>query len=44
MEEELKDIEFQTTFNNETMESLIGEAIIENNINEENIEEEEDGD
>lgn len=44
MEEELKDIEFQTTFNKETMEDLIGEAIIENNINEENIEEEEDGD
>ena len=44
MEEELKDIEFQTTFNNSSMEDLIGDAIIENNVNQDNIEEVEDGD
>ena len=36
--------ELQDNFNEASMEELLGEAIIENNINEENIEEVEDGD
>lgn len=36
--------EIQNNFNNASMEELVGEAIIVNNINEENIEEVEDGD
>ena len=44
MEEELKDIEFQTTFNESSMEDLIGEATIKNNVNEDNIEEIENAD
>lgn len=32
----------QTTFNEVNMEELVGEVIIENNVNEENIEEVED--
>ena len=41
---EENNIELQTTFNEISMEELLGDAIIENSINEENIEEEEDGD
>lgn len=40
MEEEKKEI--QTTFNEASMEELVGDAIIENNVNEENIDEVED--
>lgn len=36
--------ELQTIVNEVSMEELVGDAIIENNINEENIEEEENGD
>lgn len=42
MEEELKDIKIQTTYNEANIEDLIGEAKIENNVNEKNIEEVED--
>ena len=44
MEEELKDIEIQTTFNEANMEDLLGDATIENNVNEDNIKEVENGD
>lgn len=40
MEEEKKEV--QTTFNESSMEELVGDAIIENNVNEENIDEVED--
>ena len=40
----LNEEELQDNFNESSMEELIGDAIIENNINEENIEEEENGD
>ena len=45
MEREIlkEEIELQDTFNEASMEELLGEAIVKNNINEENIEEEEDG-
>ena len=36
--------ELQDNFNEASMEELLGEVIIENNVNEENIEEVEDGD
>lgn len=39
-----ENVELQDTFNEASMEELLGEAVIENSINEENIEEEEDGD
>lgn len=39
-----ENVELQDTFNEASMEELLGEAVIENNINEENIEEEEYGD
>lgn len=41
---EILDENIQTTFNEASMEELVGDAIIENNVNEENIEEVEDGD
>lgn len=44
MEEILEVVKLQTVVNKASMEDLIGDAVIENNINEENIEEEEDGD
>lgn len=40
----LTEEELQDNFNEASMEELLGEAIIENNINEENIVEVEDGD
>lgn len=39
-----ENVELQDTVSKVDMEELIGEAVIENSINEENIEEEEDGD
>lgn len=40
----LTEEELQDNFNEASMEELLGEAIIENNVNEENIEEEKNGD
>lgn len=40
----LTEEELQDNFNEASMKELLGEAIIENNVNEENIEEVEDGD
>ena len=40
----LNEEELQDNFNESSMKELVGEAIIENNINEENIEEVENGD
>lgn len=40
----LTEEEIQNNFNEASMKELLGEAIIENNINEENIVEVEDGD
>lgn len=39
-----ENVELQDTFNEASMEELLGEAVIENSINEENIGEEEDAD
>lgn len=39
-----ENVELQDTVNETSMKELLGEAVIENSINEENIEEEEDGD
>lgn len=45
MEEKiLEKVTLQDTFNEASMEELLGEAIIENNVNEESIEEAENGD
>lgn len=40
----LTEEELQDNFNEASMEELLGDAIIENNVNEENIEEAENGD
>ena len=44
IKKENEEVILQDVFNEASMEELVGEAIIKNAVNEENIEEEEDGD